>query len=281
VLGTQAISATSLLRILAEHPVKPWQYQSWIYPRDPHFEAKAKVILDLYQGWYGGEPLRPGDRILSFDAKPQINARRRLHRTLPAGRGKRVRYEHEYKREGSLALLTGLDVHTGQVFGSTPVTTGILPFMKLAARVMARPEYTNAPRVFVIAGNGSDHRGQAAIRRLAAAWPNAIMIHTPIHASWLNQIEIFFSVIQKKEFHGPLGGPAVADENWVPSRRRRAAGWARARGPRALPWRRRAGRCIVGLACRPSCPYAFGPFVAVRKSGTGDPSWRVTTVASS
>ena len=89
-------------------------------------------------------------------------------------------------------------MHTGQVFGSTPVTTGILPFMKLAARVMARPEYANAPRVFVIAGNGSDHRGQAAIRRLAAAWPNAIMIHTPIHASWLNQVEIFFSVIQKK-----------------------------------------------------------------------------------
>ncbi len=196
--GTQAISATSLLRILAGHPVKPWQYQSRIYPRDPHFEARAKVILDRCQGWYGGEPLRPGDRILSFDAKPQINARRRLHRTLPAGRGKRIRYEHEYKREGSLALLTGLDVHTGQVFGSTPVTTGILPFMKLAARVMARPEYTNAPRVFVIAGNGSDHRGQAAIRRLAAAWPNAIMIHTPIHASWLNQVEIFFSVIQKK-----------------------------------------------------------------------------------
>ena len=196
--GTQAISATSLLRILAEHPVKPWQYQSWIYPRDPHFEARAKVILDLYQGWYDGEPLRPGDRILSFDAKPQINARRRLHHTLPAGRGKRIRYEHEYKREGSLALLTGLDVHTGQVFGSTPVTTGILPFMKLAARVMARPEYTNASRVFVIVDNGSDHRGQAAIRRLAAAWPNAIMIHTPIHASWLNQVEIFFSVIQKK-----------------------------------------------------------------------------------
>jgi transposase len=196
--GVQAISATSLLRILAEHPVKPWQYQSWIFPRDPQFEARAKVILDLYQGYYQGQPLRPGDRVLSFDAKPQINARRRLHRTMPAGRGRRVRYEHEYKRGGSLALLAGLDVHTGKVFGSAPGTTGIVPFMTLAARVMARPEYANAPRVFVIVDNGSDHRGQAAVRRLAAAWPNAIMIHTPVHASWLNQIEIFFSVIQKK-----------------------------------------------------------------------------------
>ncbi len=192
------MSASSVLRILAEHPVKPWQYQSWIYPRDPDFEAKAKVIVDLYPGYYHGEPLGAGDRILSFDAKPQINARRRLHPTLPAAPGRPVRYEHEYKRQGSLALLAGLDVHTGTVFASTPVTTGIKPFMDLAGQVMARPEYKNAPRVFVIVDNGSDHRGQAAISRLAQAHPNAIMIHTPVHASWLNQIEIFFSVIQKK-----------------------------------------------------------------------------------
>ena len=192
------LSASSVLRILAEHPVKPWQYQSWIYPRDPDFEARAKVIVDLYQGCYQGEPLGPGDRILSFDAKPQINARRRLHPTLPAAPGRPVRYEHEYKRKGSLALLAGLDVHTGQVFASTPVTTGIRPFMDLAGQVMTRPEYASAPRVFVIVDNGSDHRGQAAIKRLAKAHPNAIMIHTPRHASWLNQIEIFFSVIQKK-----------------------------------------------------------------------------------
>ena len=192
------MSASSVLRILAEHPVKPWQYQSWIDPRDPDFEARAKVIVDLYQGYYRGAPLGPGDRILSFDAKPQINARRRLHPTLPAAPGRPVRYEHEYKRQGSLALLANLDVHTGQVFASTPVTTGIKPFMDLAGQVMARPEYKNAPRVFVIVDNGSDHRGQAAVSLVARAHPNAIMIHTPVHASWLNQIEIFFSVIQKK-----------------------------------------------------------------------------------
>jgi transposase len=192
------MSASSVRRILAEHPAGPWQYQSWIYPRDPDFEAKAKVIVDLYQGYYHGEPLGAGDRILSVDAKPQINARSRLHPTLPAAPGRPVRYEHEYKRKGSLALLAGLDVHTGTVFASTPVSTGIKPFMDLAGQVMARPEYKNAPRVFIIVDNGSDHRGQAAIRRLAQAHPNAIMIHTPVHASWLNQIEIFFSVIQKK-----------------------------------------------------------------------------------
>jgi hypothetical protein len=84
----------------------------------------------------------------------------RCHPALPAARGNPVRVEHEYVRHGALALLAG--------------------------QVMARPGYHNAPSVFVIADNGSDHRGQAAIDRTAKARPNAIMIHTPVHASRLN-----------------------------------------------------------------------------------------------
>ena len=193
-----ALSVSSVLRILAEHPVKPWQYQSWISPRDPDFEAKAAVILDLYQGYYQGQRLQPGDRILSVDAKPSIQARGRCRPTGPAARGTPMRVEHEYVRHGALALLAALDVHTGTVFAATPDTTGIAPFMDLIGQVMNRPEYKNAPRVFVIVDNGSDHRGQTAAGRLRDAYPNAIMIHTPVHASWLNQIEIVFSVIQKK-----------------------------------------------------------------------------------
>jgi transposase len=196
-LGHQ-LSASSVLRILAEHPVKPWQYQSWISPRAPDFTAKAAVILDLYQGFYQGRRLRPGDRILSVDAKPSIQARGRCCPTAPAARGRPVRIEHEYVRHGALALLAALDVRTGKVFAATPATTGIAPFTDLMSQVMSLPEYKGAPRVFVIVDNGSDHRGQAAIKRLHDAWPNAIMIHTPVHASWLNQAEIFFSITQKK-----------------------------------------------------------------------------------
>jgi len=193
-----ALSVSSVLRILAEHPVKPWQYQSWISVRDPDFEAKAAVILDLYQGLYQGTPLQPGDRVFSVDAKPSIQARGRCCPTTAAARGTPVRVEHEYVRHGALALLAALDVHTGKVFAATPDTTGIVPFMDLMSQVMSRPEYKDAPRVFVIVDNGSDHRGQAAIDRLRDDYPNAIMIHTPVHASWLNQIEVVFSVIQKK-----------------------------------------------------------------------------------
>jgi transposase len=194
----EKLSVSSVLRILAGHPVKPWQYQSWISPRDPDFAAKAAVILDLYQGFYQGKRLQPGDRILSVDARPSIQARGRCRPTVPAARGRPVRVEHEYVRHGALALLAAVDVHTGKVSAATPATTGIAPFMDLIGQVMSRPEYKDAPRVFVIVDNGSDHRGQAAVSRLRDAYPNAIMIHTPVHASWLNQIEIVFSVIQKK-----------------------------------------------------------------------------------
>jgi transposase len=194
-----AISPSSVLRILAEHPIKPWQYQSWIFPRDPDFAAKASVILDLYQGYYQGRRLAPGDQILSVDAKPSIQARARCHPASPPARGQPLRVEHEYDRAGALALLAVLDVHTGTVpAAATPATTGIATFMDVMGQVMAQEPYRSAPRVFVIVDNGSDHRGQAATGRLAKAWPNAIMIHTPVHASWLNQIEIFFSIVQKK-----------------------------------------------------------------------------------
>ena len=230
----ERLSASSVLRILAEHPVKPWQYQSWISPRDPDFAAKAAVILDLYQGYYHGTRLRPGDRILSVDAKPSIQARGRCRPTIAATRGRPVRVEHEYVRHGALALLAALDVHTGKVFAATPDTTGIAPFMDLMGQVMSLPEYKDAPRVFVIVDNGSDHRGEAAAGRLRDAYPNAIMIHTPVHASWLNQIEIVFSVIQKKvltpgDFPG-LGTLSYALLAFVPLSYRWSA---------EVPWHRR------------------------------------------
>jgi transposase len=192
------ISPSSVLRILAEHPIKPWRYQSWIFPRDPGFAAKATVILGLYQGYYQGKRLRPGDQVVCVDAKPSIQARARCHPTRPPGRGRPARVEHEYERAGALALLAALDVRTGKVFASCPPATGIAPFMGLMGQVMSHEPYTSAPRVFIIVDNGSDHRGEKAVRRLRDAYPNAIMIHTPVHASWLNQAEIVFSIVQKK-----------------------------------------------------------------------------------
>jgi DDE superfamily endonuclease len=127
------------------------------------------------------------------DAKPSIQARGRRHPATPPGPSQPARVEHEYQRNGALALLAALDVHTGQVPAAAAApTTGIAHFMALMGQVMAQEPYRSAPRVFVIVDNGSDHRGKKAARRLRAAHPNAIMIHTPGCASWLNQAEIFF-----------------------------------------------------------------------------------------
>jgi hypothetical protein len=131
------------------------------------------------------------------DAKPSIQARGQVRPAVSAGPGRVARVEHEHERNGALALLACYDVHAGTVSATTPKTTGIAPFMELMGQVMEKPEYKNAPRVFVIVDNGSDHRGQAAARRLHRAHPNAIMIHTGARIL-AEPRECFFSVIQKK-----------------------------------------------------------------------------------
>src|SRR6266545_425307 len=149
---TQAISASTVRRWLAEDALKPWQQRSWIFIRDPDFRGKA----------------RP------------------------------VRVNHDYDRRGALAYLAAWDVGRARVYGRCAPSTGIKPFMALVEHVMTQEPYASAKRVFWIVDNGSSHRGNAAIDRLAKRFPNAVMIHTPTHASWLNQTEIYFSVVQRK-----------------------------------------------------------------------------------
>jgi transposase len=194
----QAISASTVRRWLTSDAIKPWQYRSWIFPRDPDFRAKATRILDLYAGTFEGEPLGADEYVISSDEKTSIQARCRCHPTLPPGKARMMRVNHEYARGGALAYLAAYDVHHARLFGRCEPSTGIEPFMALAEQVMTQEPYASATRVFWVVDNGSSHRGQAAINRFATRFPNAVMIHTPVHASWLNQVEIVFSVIQRK-----------------------------------------------------------------------------------
>ena len=86
------------------------------------------------------------------------------------------------------------------MFGRCEKTTGIDPFDRLVGQVMTTEPYASARRVFWVVDNGSSHRGQASIDRLQARWPNLRLIHLPVYASWLNQVEISFSVVQRKVF---------------------------------------------------------------------------------
>jgi DDE superfamily endonuclease/Homeodomain-like domain len=193
-----SLSPSTVRRWLAQDALKPWQYRSWISIRDPHFQAKAARVLDLYAGRWKGRRLGPNDIVICADEKTSIQARCRCHPTLPPGRARAMRVEHEYERGGAVAYLAAWDVHRGQVIGRCEQTTGIEPFARLVEQVMTTEPYASADRVFWIVDNGSSHRGQAAIDRMRQAWPTAQLIHTPVHASWLNQCEIYFSVIQRK-----------------------------------------------------------------------------------
>ena len=98
----------------------------------------------------------------------------------------------------ALACLAAWDVRRGQVMGRCEDTTGIAPFARLVEQVMTTEPYASADRVFWIVDNGSSHRGAASAERMATAWPNAQLIHLPVHASWLDQAEIYFSIVQRK-----------------------------------------------------------------------------------
>lgn len=192
------ISGTTVWRWLHEDAIRPWQHRTWIFPRDPDFEFKAGRILDLYARRWEGKRLRWDEYVLSTDEKTSIQARLRTHHTLPPRPHEPMRIEHEYERGGAWAYLAALDVHRAKVFGRCEKTTGIDPFGRLVEHVMTQPPYRDARRVFWIMDNGSSHRGQPCVRRLTEAFPNVVPVHGPIHASWLNQIEIYFSIVQRK-----------------------------------------------------------------------------------
>jgi hypothetical protein len=196
--GVSEASASTIGRWLAQDAIKPWQYRSWIFPRDPDFLEKAGRVLDLYQGRWEGKLLEPGDIVICADAKPSIQARRRIHPSAPPAPGGGQLVEHEYERLGAVTYFDAWDVRRGRVMGRTERTGGIAAFDRLVWQVMIKEPYCCARRVFWIVDNGSDHRGKASIKRLQTRWPNLILVHTPVHASWLNQAEIYHSIIQRK-----------------------------------------------------------------------------------
>ena len=192
------ISSATVWRWLSEDAIRPWNCRSWIFPRAPDFQEKAERVLDLYQGIWKGQPLGDDDYVVSADEKTSIQARSRKHAVMPPGPGETMRVEHEYERKGALAYLAALDVRRAKVFGRCEAKSGIKPFDRLVEQVMSQEPYHSAKRVFLIIDNGSSHRGESSIRRLHKAWPNIVPVHLPVHASWLNQIEIYFSIVQRK-----------------------------------------------------------------------------------
>ena len=192
------ISRSTVWRMLHEAAIKPWQYEHWLFPKDPRFAEKAGPILDLYAGQWEGQPLGPKDHVLSLDEKTSIQARGRRHEEMPPEPQQTRRIESEYERNGALQYLAAWDVHRGMIMGRCEKKTGIKPFGLLVDQVLEQEPYGKATRLFFIVDNGSSHRGKASVERMRRCDQRIVLVHTPIHASWLNQVEIYFSIIQRK-----------------------------------------------------------------------------------
>ena len=194
------VSGTTVWRWLSEDAIRPWAWRSWVFPRDPDFREKAGRVLDLYERRWEGRRLHPGEYVISADEKTQLQALLRRHRLVAPAPGRPGLVEHEYRRRGTLAYLAAMDVHDPRrgLFGHCEAKISNDAFDALVAEVMTTEPYASARRVFLVVDNGTIHRGQKAIDRLQDRWPNLVLVHLPRHASWLNPIEIYFSIVSRK-----------------------------------------------------------------------------------
>jgi len=201
------LSHSSLGRILRQDALKPWRYRYWLFPRDPDFVSRACVILDLYAGFWQGQRLGPDEYLLSADEK-SIQILTRCHPSLPTIPGYEQRVEFEYERQGTVAYHAAWDVFRGKIFGRVAPNTCIATFNQLIDWVMSQAPYHTAARVFWIVDGGCAHHRNTFPARLGGMYANAVAVSLPVHASWLNQIELYFSIVQRKVLT-PLD---VADE---------------------------------------------------------------------
>lgn len=192
------LSDTTVWRWRHEDAIRPWPHRGWIFPRDPQFAVKAGRVRDLYERIHEGKALRYDEFVRSTDENTSSQARIRQHPSLPTQPGTPMRVEHEYPRGGAWAYLAALDVHRTMVFGRRECQSGVAPFGRGLDQVMRQPPHNKARRVFWMMDNGSFHRGAKYVTRLQGHYPRLVPVHGPVHASWLNLIEITFAIVQRK-----------------------------------------------------------------------------------
>lgn len=185
------ISESEVGRILRFEKIRPHRVRQWLKSSDVDFLSKAKRICNLY--------IRPPKdaAVICVDEKP-LQVLERKYPTETNQRDGSVRFEYEYKRHGTQALLAGFDVKTGKVMGNVvPSRTGdaLVAFMEKVAK-----RYPKG-RVYIVWDNlnihydGKDKRWKHFNARHGKRFK---FVYTPIHASWMNQIEIWFSILQRR-----------------------------------------------------------------------------------
>src|SRR5450830_642378 len=184
------ISASQIGRILAADEVKPHRVDGWLTRRDtPEFWERAADVCGLY--------LSPPENavVLSIDEKTGIQAKSRKHPTQPLRPGRPARQDFEYVRHGTASLMAAMDVVTGKVFARDIARNDSVTFIAFLEEIDERTDDELA--IHIVMDNGSSHTSKAT-RAWLADHPRFVVHHTPVHASWLNQVEAFFSILTRK-----------------------------------------------------------------------------------
>lgn len=193
-----AISARTVGRWLRAERLKPWRFRSWITPKDlPSFLERACPVLDLYER-VRKQQLEPGESVFSIDEKTSIQARH--HATYrPAGQGEPAHVEHTYQRKGAVNLIAALDVVSGMLFGQVFPHRSFVEFSSFIMALLKNALESGACRIHLILDNGSIHRPKYLATWLSENFPDVeVVVHwLPVRSSWLNQIEIFFGILQR------------------------------------------------------------------------------------
>ena len=193
-------SRSTIAAWLAQAAIRPWTYTSWVTPRDPQFEQKTVPVLDLYNGLWGGKDLSERDIVICADEKTGVQARSR--RRTPPGPHTPNHVEHQYERHGTCIYQAAMFVGTGEVVGHCVNRNTRANFEVLVEAVMTHPICRQADRVFWILDNGGAHHPNTFSWWLKKEYGNVEVLHLPTGASWLNQMELYFSVLTRKALAG-------------------------------------------------------------------------------
>lgn len=190
----ESISTDTVRRILENHHLKPWRHHLWLspkVPRDADFAARVQNVSDLYT-----RDLAPHEVVLCVDEKTSLQPRPRKAPTRPAVEGRPVQVEHEYSRCGALNLFAAFDTRTGKVYGMTAERKRqeeFIAFLEMLDRQFG-PELT---KIHVVLDNLRMHKGKQ-VQAWLAKHPRFVFHHPPVHCSWMNQVEQWFSILQRK-----------------------------------------------------------------------------------
>jgi len=189
-----SISAETVRRILVGHKLKPWRHHAWLsarVPRDAAFAQQVREIIDLYT-----RLLAATERVLCVDEMTNLQPRPRRAPTRPAQPNRPVQVEHEYRRDGALNLFAAFDTRSGRVYGRTAPRKRQIEFIAFLDDLDAQIPQT-ITQIHLVLDNLKMHKG-ALVRAWLAAHPRFLCHFPPVHCSWMNQVEQWFSILQRK-----------------------------------------------------------------------------------